>query len=224
MPHLHTLALAYGFINAYLLRQGEHSILIDTGNASDQSQLLRLLRRHGLSPWELEMLILTHAHFDHGGSAKALRRRYRLPIAMHPGDAGTLRPLQHRDAMGTLLGTFSSINRGRQPQLRPDIALSDGFSLQTYGIDAEIVHLPGHTRGSIGVLTAEGDLICGDTLMNFYRPRPAHIAEDFPQLYRSIARLQRLGIRTVYPGHGKAFQMESGKWKMENKGAFVYRH
>jgi glyoxylase-like metal-dependent hydrolase (beta-lactamase superfamily II) len=50
-------------------------------------------------------------------------------------------------------------------KFKPDIFLRDGQDLGEYGFGAKIIHLPGHTKGSIGILTEEGDLFAGDTLV-----------------------------------------------------------
>jgi hydroxyacylglutathione hydrolase len=48
----------------------------------------------------------------------------------------------------------------------PDFFVSQGDRLSEYGFDAEGIELPGHSKGSIGLLTEEGDLFCGDLLAN----------------------------------------------------------
>jgi len=42
--------------------------------------------------------------------------------------------------------------------------LEEGQPLSDVGLDASVLHLPGHSKGSIGILTASGDLFCGDLL------------------------------------------------------------
>jgi glyoxylase-like metal-dependent hydrolase (beta-lactamase superfamily II) len=48
----------------------------------------------------------------------------------------------------------------------PDLEIDEGFDLSSYGFDGRILHIPGHSKGSIGVLTAKGDLFCGDLFYN----------------------------------------------------------
>jgi len=87
----------------------------------------------------------------------------------------------------------------------PDVLLDDGDSLAEYGIDASVCHLTGHSDGSISVLTADGDLVCGDLMMNTKRPGPTRLVADPSALAASIERVRTLGVRTVYPGHGTPF-------------------
>ncbi len=71
--------------------------------------------------------------------------------------------------------------------------------------------LPGHTAGSVGILTAEGGLIAGDMLANTKKPAPSPNALDFRQLAESVRRLQKLPIKTVYPRYGEPFAFEKIK-------------
>lgn len=88
----------------------------------------------------------------------------------------------------------------------PDVRLEDGFSLADYGVDAKIVLIPGHTPGSLGVHMADGDFIAGDTLNNNKKPVISPIVHNAVQLKDSIEKIKALGIKTVYPGHGRPFQ------------------
>ena len=53
---------------------------------------------------------------------------------------------------------------GAAERFTPDLSLADGDDLAQYGLGATILSLPGHSRGSVGVLTAAGELFCGDLL------------------------------------------------------------
>jgi glyoxylase-like metal-dependent hydrolase (beta-lactamase superfamily II) len=90
----------------------------------------------------------------------------------------------------------------------PDMYLVDNQDLSTYGLDATIVHVPGHSKGSICVLTADGDLFCGDLLVNTDTPAMNSLIDDSAEMGASVERLKTLQIKTVYPGHGKPFQMQ----------------
>jgi len=94
-------------------------------------------------------------------------------------------------------------------KFKPDILLADGQDLREYGFGAKIIHLPGHTKGSTRILASEGVLFAGDTLANRKKPGSAEIIGNSQELENSLARIKNLNIRTVYPGHGKPFSMES---------------
>ena len=85
----------------------------------------------------------------------------------------------------------------------------DGDDLSEYGFDARVLSIPGHSKGSIGVLTAAGDLFCGDLLENAKEPATNSIMDDPAACGASLETLQHFEINTVYPGHGRPFPMAS---------------
>ena len=169
------LPLGLGSVNAYLLRSAGRFVLIDTGPPRARMRVERALGRAGCASSDLRLMVLTHGDYDHTGNACRLRGRYGAPIAIHPLDARMLREgdmfsgrnrpnLLVRWAISKLFGF------GRSERCAPDIHLEDAMSLRDYGLDARILLLPGHSSGSVGVLTSEGDLFCGDLLENRGRP------------------------------------------------------
>lgn len=90
----------------------------------------------------------------------------------------------------------------------PDIFIDENFSLSDYGFDATILHIPGHTVGSIGVLMANDDFIAGDIFVNNNKPEIAPNAFNFKLLRENIEKLKLLDIKTVYPGHGNPFRFK----------------
>ena len=82
------------------------------------------------------------------------------------------------------------------------------YDLSRYGSDAKVIHIPGHSKGSIGILTVGGDLICGDLLENTNKPSLNSTMDDLTAANISVEKLKSLKVNTVYPGHGKPFQME----------------
>lgn len=91
---------------------------------------------------------------------------------------------------------------------KPDLSIEDGYDLSGYGFDAKVLSIPGHSKGSIGILTAGGDLFCGDLLINVDKPVVNALIDDSAAANASVERLKSLKIHTVYPGHGKPFPME----------------
>jgi hydroxyacylglutathione hydrolase len=66
----------------------------------------------------------------------------------------------------------------------------------------------GHSKGSIGLLTADGDLFCGDLLANVGQPDLWSIIDDREAAHASVEKLKGIAINTVYPGHGQPFPMQ----------------
>jgi len=213
------LPINLGFVNAYLLKAGEEYVLIDTGLAGQWDALNEGLKSRGCYPGLLKAVILTHGDPDHSGNCSRLKQTYRAPIAVHPLDSGalergerpqrTVRTLSARIAFG-LLGVLRSLRR-RKPvapeHCTPDVLLENGQSLAEYGLAATVYHLPGHTKGSVGIVTDEGDFFAGDLFTNRRRPALSPFVECFDEYRQSIEKVKELAgrIKTVYPGHGSSF-------------------
>lgn len=207
-----------GFVNAYLVKVGQGFVLADTGMASQWGKLTAALASAGCEPGLLKLVVLTHADMDHVGNAGRLQSEWNVPIAIHAADVPALETGKApkrtgrgsvAKAMMGILGLFRGKGEGaeRKPPLKPDLILEDGQSLAAWGLDARVIHLPGHTPGSIAFLTAEGDLVAGDVFANRRRPDVSPFVESFEAYRESLLKAKSIAssIRTVYPGHGKSF-------------------
>ncbi len=198
-----------GMVNCYLLKSGERGILVDAGMPKDAGRIESALMRENMPPKNLSMLIITHAHADHIGAAEHFRKEHGVSIAMHRVEAETPPRFADLKPLGFFGHCILLFSRMGERFLTPDIRLDAEFSLADAGFPGlSIAHTPGHTKGSICLRTENGDLIAGDTFFNMPRPRSAVIAEDPEELRRSMAALQGMGIRTIYPGHGRPFAFE----------------
>ena len=92
-------------------------------------------------------------------------------------------------------------------RFKPDVLVGDGDDLSQYGLDGRIVHIPGHSVGSIGVLTGDGDIFCGDLFANNGKPKKNALIDDEAEMDASIEKLKALDVKTVYPGHGRPFTL-----------------
>ena len=207
-------------VPCYLVRIKDGFVLIDTGDASDCVALEKFLDQAKVTPGNLKLILLTHGDFDHTGNAAFLQKKYGVKIAMHADDMGMIergdqgwnrkaKP-DRVTAFGKTIIIISSLfaKSVKLNPFRPDIFVENGYDLSTYGFDAKVLHLPGHSKGSIGILTAEGNLFCGDLLMNMFKPDFHFLIDDLVDFDASIKKLERIEIKTVYPGHGKPFLME----------------
>jgi hydroxyacylglutathione hydrolase len=200
-------------VNCYLVKTLSGYILIDTGLPKRRNDLVRELETASCNPGDLNLIIITHGHLDHNGNTAYLRERYDTKIATHSGDSAmTVSGDMFRGMKGLTVAIariiLPLIGLSRYDSFTPDIILEDGHDLTEYGFDARVVHIPGHSKGSIGILTTEGDFFCGDLLVNMDKPEKNTLIDDSAELDASIERLKTLEIKTVYPGHGKPFLME----------------
>lgn len=211
-----TLSLPYrlGTVNCYLVRTGSGYVLIDTGSANRRSDLHQRIESAGCMPGHLALIVLTHGDFDHAGNAAYLGRTFGAPIAMHRDDAGMVERGDmswNRQSGNAVLRVLSPLlfRFGRSQRFSPDLLLGDGDDLSPHGFDARVLSLPGHSAGSIGILTAAGDLFCGDLFENLEGPGLNAIMDDLAAAKASVERVSSLGVRTVYPGHGDPFPIDA---------------
>lgn len=210
---IHTIPL--GISNCYILRS-EGTVLIDCGPANQAGRFLRALDRWSMQPSDIRLIVLTHGHGDHIGSAKEIRELCGAPVALHALERDALEKSETTLPPGsTPWGRLLVRIMGLAPQALVaatgvDIALGDaGLSLEDYGIPGEIVHTPGHTLGSVSVLLENGDAFVGDLGMNTLPLRLGAglptLAEDMEKVRESWRALIDRGAMTVYPTHGKPY-------------------
>ena len=207
------MPLRLGTVNCFLVKSGQGFILIDTGSPNARDELEREMAGAGCTPGKLDLIILTHGDFDHTGNAAHLREKFGTKIAMHRDDTGMAERgdmFWNRSSGTVLMKSLAPIlfRFGKANRFKPDLLIGEGDDLSAYGLDARVLSLPGHSQGSIGILTAAGDLFCGDLLENTQEPARNSIMDDAVAGEASIGRLQALSIGTVYPGHGQPFPME----------------
>jgi hydroxyacylglutathione hydrolase len=202
-------------VNCYLIQSGSAFFLIDTGLAKKQNNLTRDLERAGCKPGNLKLIILTHGDSDHSGNCAHLRERFGAKIAMHRGDlmnveSGDMFANKNVNPVAKTIARllFFITGLGTFTHFTPDLFLEDGQNLSGYGWNATVIHLPGHSKGSIGILTPEGDLFCGDLLENTQKPAVNTLGDSFDQMKTSAEKLKGHFIKTVYPGHGNPFAIK----------------
>lgn len=209
--------LPFRMVNCFLILGEEGCILVDTGLPGSESKIGRALKKCGLSFKDIKLIVITHAHVDHAGSAARIRELSSAPIVAHEGD------LKHytREVPMTFCptGWFSHVFKATglilQPYTAfiPDILLTkdEVMDINRFGIPGLVRHTPGHTAGSITVeLTSKdamvGDLVAsgiliGGIVRTKHAIRPPF--EDDP--HAVAAELQRLidsGTERFYMGHG----------------------
>ena len=143
--------------------------LVDTGFNSTVPKVLEFVRSLRRSPEEVRLIILTHCHFDHAGGARQLKKLTGARLACHRADISDSgaplpypRPLQRTLELRPLANLRSQLAFS---SAEVDIQLQGGEVLDPLG-GLRVVHTPGHTPGSICLISArEKLLIAGDTLV-----------------------------------------------------------
>ncbi len=201
-------AVPLGLSEAYLLETDAGVVLVDAGLPHQERIILRHLR--ALNSGRLRLIFITHAHLDHYGSAAALRRLTGAPVAIHRADAEAMARGETRlgsaRGRGKLMGTLLPLVELclRPEPVTPDLLLEDEDELNENGLEARVIHTPGHTLGSSCLIVEEQLGFVGDLLTNTGRPRLQRLfAEDWALLRQSYVRLQGMELEAVYTGHGR---------------------
>ncbi len=202
MCNVHRIKCGNG--NCYIVEENSVGILVDTGKREFADKVIAACR-----PYDIRLLVLTHAHFDHAENAARVSRELRIPIGMNEKDVGLIRsnesqPLAAETFLGKIVLSVSlkDFRKRTMEAFEPDMLLSDGDRLAEYGINASVVGLPGHTDGSIGVDVDGKHLLVGDALMNMFYPTVSMLFHDKSQMLESAEKIGGLGARTVHFGHG----------------------
>jgi glyoxylase-like metal-dependent hydrolase (beta-lactamase superfamily II) len=179
-------------------------IVVDPGD--EVERILEIVARHGL---KVQAIVNTHAHIDHVGGLHKLREVTGAPVQMHAQDLELYRRL---DIQATMIGM------PLPPITEVDRLLRNGDAVRWGRYAVQVMHTPGHTRGSICLHlpsertaateadTSAGILFAGDTLFAGSIGRTDLWGGSFEEILRSLhGKLLALPDDTiVYPGHGPA--------------------
>jgi len=118
------------------------ALVVDPGD--EVTRILDLLGRHKLN---VKAIVSTHAHIDHVGGLSKLHQYTGAPVLMHRDDL----PLYHAmDVQAAFLGVLP-------PELTDvDQLLKEGDVLRWGGFEAQVIHTPGHTPGSVSLYLPHG--------------------------------------------------------------------
>lgn len=207
-------------INRCYVIKADGCIMVDTGPSMSERAIENWLQTIPFSPQEIQLIVLTHGHADHAGSAFRVKNITGARIAIHEHDKDMFE--NGVVVWPSAVTTWGRVARVilkplsplfRFPKGKVDVVLRDeGLSLTEYGIPGRVIHTPGHTLGSVSVLLETGDVFVGCMTHNSFpfrlSPDLPIFAEDLPKLRDSWKMLLEQGVNTIYPAHGDPFSSE----------------
>ena len=202
---IHSIQAGFGV--AHIIEADAGLYLVDAGSPKNEGKIQAQMNALGRE--DLRLIFLTHAHFDHFGSAAQIRALTGAPIAIHEADAGYLAraetPLgtvRGRGKIAQILLPLAEMIYKPEPTLA-DIQFEGDHDFSDLGLDAKAVHLPGHTPGSSGLVVEREVVFVGDLLSTTGKPHAQrYYATDWSQISESLDRLRELQPEWIYSGHG----------------------
>lgn len=197
-----------GVVWAYLHREADRLTLIDTGIAGEADKILNAIERIGAKPQNLRQVIVTHHHKDHTGCLADLQQRINVRVLAHRLDAPVIRGEQRANAPPLseperLLYETVSKDVPEAPSARVDQELNEGDEIDL-GSQALVVHVPGHTPGSIALyVPAQRILFAGDAVASMTgQPIVGVFNVDPEEAKASFRKLAGLDFEVACFGHG----------------------
>jgi glyoxylase-like metal-dependent hydrolase (beta-lactamase superfamily II) len=168
-------------------------VLIDAGMNGDL--VIKQLEKY-IKLTDLKLIILTHCHYDHTAAAGTIAEKSGAEIGIHKADLEGIN--DEYLSVSVLFGDSA-------PAAKPTITYEEGDKIDIgYGEYLEVIHTPGHSKGSICLYEpVSKSLFSGDTVF----PGGGFGRMDFEgsepdKMTGSIEKLIKLGVKTLYPGHG----------------------
>lgn len=206
-------------VYAFLIK-GQKNIIVDCGIPGSCDSILKAMSKHGVKKDALSLILITHGHSDHMGSASDLRRATGAKTAVHRFDADVIRTgknprLHPTSRKGKIFGGFIGEAIDGFTPYEPEIIIDGEQSLSDYGIPGRVITTPGHTDGSISVILDNGSAVVGDALMGGMvtrgKPNFPLYADSTVKAYDSIKKIIGLSPQKIYTGHGGPFTLNEVK-------------
>jgi glyoxylase-like metal-dependent hydrolase (beta-lactamase superfamily II) len=183
----------------YLINFGGHAALVDAGCGYAHERLLRNIRECGVSPEQIEYLLITHCHFDHTGGVSLLREELRCTIVAHELEADYL---EQGDNTVTAASWYDTSIRPFTVDRRLSGAQEE---ISLGGRSIKAIHIPGHSPGSVVYLTdSEGLTVL--FAQDVHGPLAPSLLSNRKEYLHSLKLLISLEADVLCEGHYGIYQ------------------
>ncbi len=180
--------------NAYLFKGRERTVLVDPGLDSDFGSLASSLNEVGIALDAIDMIVLTHEHFDHIAATPCFTGR--ASVAAH---VLTARKIANTDKSTILRASFA----GQALNFAVDTVLPDGSLINTGDHQIRVIWTPGHSSGCVCLFEEQlGLLLTGDTVLSGGILGGVFGSGNVSDTIYSLETLGSLRATHTLPGHG----------------------
>lgn len=195
------------FVNVFFVQDGTKWLMIDAGLAEEQEWMDDQIKQLGINPRDIELMIITHGHFDHAGAASYFQKKYGIPIVAGKPDSVLFATgrIEHICPTGVFARFIKSTFPDKPfPTFVPDKWITGDTTLPLSNGNLKIYMLGGHTPGSLVVQIEKqlfvSDLIRGEPLDN-HHPAIHFFMCDLEQNKTNIRRMLQLDAEQWFTGH-----------------------
>ena len=184
------------------LGDDNHCLLIDSGEAAYGQQVVNMIHQQG---WRVSALISTHAHADHCGANQIIADTFGAAVYASAAEKVFLEnPWLIPYTLFSAHPPRSLANRFIVPPASPKVDVLEPGTRVISGISLNIIDLGGHTPGHIGVMTPDGILFVGDSLLSSqsYQTFPCLVMADVAKQLASLDLLEKIHFKELCLAHG----------------------
>lgn len=205
--------LSLRMVNSYLIKTDGCTALVDAGYPGQEKLLEKRIEGAGSDPAGIDLLVMTHEHYDHAGCLRHIKELSKALVIAHNRAKPFIEEGHSDFPKGTMI--FSKLISGMGNRfisgsggfegIPVDVEVKEELDLNRWGIDGRLIHTPGHTGGSL-VMVVGKDCMVGDTMFNVF-PWTVYppFANDQEELRRSWDKISQLDVERFHPGHGGEF-------------------
>jgi hydroxyacylglutathione hydrolase len=223
------------FFNSFLYKipNTNKFVLVDTTRHNRENIILEELKKRKIDPKDIAFVFITHYHSDHTDGNFQLQKTIKAPFSCPFLECkyltqGVKVPLPHSlyPFVNTVVKWISTFKEFELVQYEAKVQLRGGEILSEFG-SLKVLHTPGHTNGSLSLVSTNGDCFVGDVLFgsffgeNIPTFHPLLVYEDFPKLYPSIKLLLDENCKVFYPDHGMKMDRSSVVKFLERNEKFL---
>jgi glyoxylase-like metal-dependent hydrolase (beta-lactamase superfamily II) len=209
MKEQKVITISFGMVKAFLIK-GDKYILVDTGLPGKLEVIKGELKKNGVEPRDISLIVCTHNHTDHVGELFSLKEVTGAKVAVHKSEAESLSQGKSIETIptglfGKIISTFfkNPVFKG----VKAEVLVEEELRLNDFGVEGRLIHTPGHTPGSLTVALDNGEVIVGDMFSgkkagDGYKAVLPIFATDMDKLKESLKKIVTLAPKNIYNSHG----------------------